>query len=78
MERLPESSPEPDLEGERERPSGAIGASRDEMTGSICIRLTRPLLQRERYSVILDKEAGAAAILRKTRSLARDYRTCSE
>src|SRR2546426_311662 len=43
-----------------ERPSGAIGASRDGMTGSICIRLARPLLQRERYSVILDKEAGAA------------------
>jgi hypothetical protein len=59
VERLPERSPEPDFEGERERPSGAIGASRDGMTGSICIRLARPLLQRERYSVILDKEAGA-------------------
>jgi len=49
VERLPESSPEPNLEGQRERPSGAIGAPRNGMTGSTCIRLARPLLQRERY-----------------------------
>src|SRR5712664_1045917 len=60
MERLPKGSPEPDLDGERERRSGANGTSRDGKVGSVCIRLTRSLLQRERYSVILDKESGAA------------------
>jgi len=75
VERLPEGSPEPNLESERERPSGAIGASRDGMTGSVCIWLARPLLQRERYSVILDKEAGGPVIMRKTPSPARHHRT---
>jgi len=59
MERLPETPPETDLDGPRDRTFGAYVTRYDGMHGSARIRWNLPLLQRGRYSVAPDKEADA-------------------
>jgi len=57
VERLPETPPETDLDGPRDRTFGAYVTRYDGMHGSARIRWNLPLLQRGRYSVAPDKEA---------------------
>src|SRR5256885_1353838 len=56
MERLPETPPEADLECQHYRTFCESGTRSDGTNGFTGIRRNLPLLQRGRYSVILDKE----------------------
>src|SRR5206468_965192 len=69
VERLPETSPETDFEGQRQRTLCECGTRYHGTDGFAGIRRVLPLPQRGRYSAILDKETDLRFVHRKKRAL---------